>query len=149
MVLETWHIGMSEQCDYSAKVSYAVYNRMGIALKSVFSVSRVTPAYKLSCRQGADNYVICYKVYCGEPQFFHLGDGYQTAKIGTVPTPIGTITLNIAYRVKLLISPQRSSRDIHIEVKDDHFKTDCPPRKLSTAPKPCRMGYRRYDNCST
>jgi autophagy-related protein 13 len=30
---------------------------MGIALKSLLSVSRVTPAYKLSRQQGADDFV--------------------------------------------------------------------------------------------
>lgn len=142
MVLETWFIEMSDQNDPGARISYTVYNRMGIALKSLYTVARATPAYKLSRRQGADNYVICYRVYCTEPQFFQLGDGYQTAKVGCVPTPAGTITISVAYRVKLLISPQKSSKEVPFDVKDDHFKPDTSPKRATT-PKPCRLGYRR------
>ena len=144
MVLETWYIGLhKDQCDTSGRVSFAVYNRMGIVLKSLFSVSRVTPAYRLSRRQGAcsDDYVICYRFYIGDPQFFMLGDEYQSVKVGAVPTPGGTISINLAYRTKLQITPQRSSREVRFEVKDDHFRKDSPKRP--TTPKPCSMGYRR------
>lgn len=146
MVLETWYIGLNkETCDVNARISYTVYNRMGIALKTLFSISRVTPAYKLSRQQGAnaDEYVICYRFYQGDPQFFMLGDNYQTIKVGSVPTPVGTIYINLAYRTKLLITPQKSCKAIPIEVKDDHFKKDNSPRRPTT-PKPCSLGFRRY-----
>lgn len=74
MMLETWCLGvLPEQCDPSVRVTYTVYNRMGILLKSLVSVTRVTPAYKLSRRQGPDSYVICYRIYMGEPQLHNLG----------------------------------------------------------------------------
>lgn len=145
MVLETWYIGLNkETCDVNARISYTVYNRMGIALKTLFSISRVTPAYKLSRQQGAnaDEYVICYRFYQGDPQFFMLGDNYQTIKVGSVPTPVGTIYINLAYRTKLLITPQKSCKAIPIEVKDDHFKKDNSPRRPTT-PKSCSLGFRR------
>ena len=75
MVLETWTLGiLPEQSDPSIRVTYTVYNRMGILLKSLLSVSRITPAYKLSRRQGPDSYVICYRTYTGEPQLHSLGN---------------------------------------------------------------------------
>nr|CAD7459084.1 unnamed protein product [Timema tahoe] len=74
MMLETWCLGVyPEQCDPSVRVTYTVYNRMGILLKSLVSVTRVTPAYKLSRRQGPDSYVICYRIYMGEAQLHNLG----------------------------------------------------------------------------
>lgn len=74
MVLETWSLGvLPEQSDPTIRVTYTVYNRMGILLKSLLSISRVTPAYKLSRRQGPDSYVICYRIYMGEPQLHTLG----------------------------------------------------------------------------
>ncbi|XP_046374124.1 autophagy-related protein 13-like [Haliotis rufescens] len=146
MVLETWYISLNkEQCEPGVKVSYTVYNRMGIALKSLFSVSRVPPAYRLARRQSANgggDYVICYRIYLGDPQFFQLGDGYQSTKVGAIPTPVGTILLNLAYRTKLLISPHKTTKDLPFEVKDDHFKRDASP-KLPTTPKPCSLGFRR------
>ena len=74
MVLETWSLGvLPEHNDPTVRVTYTVYNRMGILLKSLLSVSRVTPAYKLSRRQGPDSYIICYRIYMGEPQLHNLG----------------------------------------------------------------------------
>ncbi|XP_071127805.1 autophagy-related protein 13-like [Mytilus galloprovincialis] len=147
MILETWFISLNhDSCDPNVKVSYAVYNRMSIALKSLLSVSRVTPAYKLSRQQGADDFVICYKIYNGEPQFFMLGDDYKTAKVGSVPTPVGTININLAYRTKLLITPQKTMKEIPFEVKDDHFKKDNVSPKRPTTPKPCSLGYKRNES---
>nr|CAD7591932.1 unnamed protein product [Timema genevievae] len=78
MMLETWCLGVyPEQCDPSVRVTYTVYNRMGILLKSLVSVTRVTPAYKLSRRQGPDSYVICYRIYMGEAQLHNLGESFQ------------------------------------------------------------------------
>ncbi|CAH1777522.1 unnamed protein product [Owenia fusiformis] len=113
---------------------------MGTLLKSLFCITRVTPSYRLSRKQGPDTFIICYRVYTGEPQFEHLGEGYNSIKVGTVATPMGTITISGAYRTKLLISPQTISKDLSNELKDDHFNTDCSPRRYS--PKPCVGGYR-------
>ena len=44
----------------SSKITYTVYNRMGILLKSLIAVSRVTPAYKIARNQGHD-YILCYR----------------------------------------------------------------------------------------
>lgn len=75
MVLEMWSLGLvPEQPDPSVRVTYTVYNRMGILLKSLLSISRITPAYKLSRRQGPDSYIICYRIYIGEPQLHTLGN---------------------------------------------------------------------------
>ena len=74
MVLEAWSLGiLPEQSDPTMRVTYTIYTRMGILLKSLLSVSRVTPAYKLSRRQGPESFIICYKIYMGEPQLHSLG----------------------------------------------------------------------------
>nr|CAD7266927.1 unnamed protein product [Timema shepardi] len=130
MMLETWCLGVyPEQCDPSVRVTYTVYNRMGILLKSLVSVTRVTPAYKLSRRQGPDSYVICYRIYMGEPQLHSLGEGYKQVRVGQLCTPVGTIHLSVSYRTKMTISPQNTGRD-SIMVKSDHFHPDLSPRHL-------------------
>lgn len=74
MVLETWSLGvLPEQSDPTMRVTYTIYNRMGILLRSLLSVSRITPAYKLSRRQSRDSFIICYRIYMGEPQLHSLG----------------------------------------------------------------------------
>ena len=145
MVLEMWSICLdSGQCDSTSKSSHTTYNRMSIVLKSLLVASRATPAYKLSRRQGtcANDYVICYRIYLGDPQMFALGDGFEKKRVGSVPTPFGTISIGLAYRTKLQISPQKTVKESLFDVKDDHFKQDSSPKRPTT-PKPCSQGYRR------
>lgn len=74
MILEVWSLNINtELSDPSIKATYHVYNRMSILLKSLISVTRVTPAYKLSRRQTPESYSIYYRIYCGEPQY-NLGE---------------------------------------------------------------------------
>ncbi|XP_026667363.1 autophagy-related protein 13 homolog isoform X2 [Ceratina calcarata] len=128
MVLETWSLGvLPEHSDPTVRVTYTVYNRMGVLLKSLLSVSRVTPAYKLSRRQSPDSYVICYRIYMGEPQLHTLGDNYKHVRVGQLCTPVGTIHLAVSYRTKMAISPSHTDRD-SIMLKSDHFHSDLSPR---------------------
>ena len=59
----------------------AVYNQMGLLLKSLLCVSRVLPAYKFARSQGPDTHVMCYRVFAGEPSSNPLGSGQQTAHV--------------------------------------------------------------------
>lgn len=128
MVLETWSLGiLPEHSDPTVRVTYTIYNRMGILLKSLLSVSRVTPAYKLSRRQGPDSYVISHRIYMGEPQLHTLGDNYKHVRVGQLCTPVGTIHLSVSYRTKMTISPTHTGRD-SIMLKSDHFHSDLSPR---------------------
>ncbi|XP_056157012.1 autophagy-related protein 13 isoform X2 [Lampris incognitus] len=106
MELETWCLEMNERCDKDIKVSYTVYNRLSLLLKSLLAITRVTPAYKLSRKQGHD-YVILYRIYFGEVQLSGLGEGFQTVRVGVVATPVGTIILSCAYRTNLAFISNR------------------------------------------
>ncbi|XP_071446232.1 autophagy-related protein 13 homolog [Hetaerina americana] len=120
------------------RLSHSVYNRMGLLLRSLLSVTRVTPAYRLSRRQGPDSYVICYRIFIGEPQIHLLGDGFNEFRIGQLSTPLGVLNLSVAYRTKMTISPQHTgvgvgvtgkgeSASPSIMVKSDHFRPDMSP----------------------
>lgn len=106
MELEIWCLEMNEKCDKEIKVSYTVYNRLSLLLKSLLAVTRVTPAYRLSRKQGHE-YVILYRIYFGEVQLNGLGEGFQTVRVGTVGTPVGTVTLSCAYRINLAFMSAR------------------------------------------
>lgn len=139
MVLETWCLGLNERQDSQAKITYTVYNRMGLLLKSLTCVTRVTPAYRLSRKQGTD-FIICYRVYLGDVRVSDLGDGFQSVRVGSIGTPLGTITLSAAYRTKLEI-PERQS----VILKSDHFgwqDTTSPPPSGIDDPLPCVVGGR-------
>lgn len=106
MELETWCLEMNEKCDKDIKVSYTVYNRLSLLLKSLLAITRVTPAYKLSRNQGHD-YVILYRIYFGDVHLSGLGEGFQTVRVGVVGTPVGTLTLSCAYRTNLAFMSTR------------------------------------------
>ena len=142
MGLETWWIEMvnSQEItnlwesinarDHPHNPSLSIYNRMSTLLKSVIAVSHATPAYQLSRRQSPDNYILHYKIYLGKPVFGHLGEGYQKQLVGHVLTPFGRISTTLAYRTKLLLSPQNSQvKDIMSDVVDDHYSSE----KVETA----------------
>ncbi|XP_070930864.1 autophagy-related protein 13 isoform X13 [Macaca nemestrina] len=138
MELEIWCLEMNEKCDKEIKVSYTVYNRLSLLLKSLLAITRVTPAYRLSRKQGHE-YVILYRIYFGEVQLNGLGEGFQTVRVGTVGTPVGTITLSCAYRINLAFMSTRTAGEdtgvIYPSVEDSQevcttsFSTS-PPSQL-------------------
>ncbi|KAM6464451.1 autophagy-related protein 13 isoform 5-T6 [Liasis olivaceus] len=141
MELEIWCLEMNEKCDKETKVSYTVYNRLSLLLKSLLAITRVTPAYRLSRKQGHE-YVILYRVYFGEVQLNGLGEGFQTVRVGTVGTPLGTITLSCAYRINLAFMSTRTAGEENAvtypsvedsqEVCTTSFSTS-PPSQLSSS----------------
>lgn len=121
MILETWHIAlMPETCEYTD--SYTLYNRLETLLKSLIAITRVIPAYRYSRRQSPNTFLIHHRVYTGEPQVHALGENSGNIKIGSISMPIGTLTLNVAYRTVMSISPQCSSVNSSMIVKSDHFR---------------------------
>ena len=71
---------------------------MSIILRSLLTCTRATPIYQLSRKQSVDKYIICYKMYTGEPIFCHLGEHYSKKAIGNIITPIGRLILNVAHQ---------------------------------------------------
>ncbi|EFX69711.1 hypothetical protein DAPPUDRAFT_300844 [Daphnia pulex] len=136
LILENWCLSVNETSEPFNRLSYTVYSRMSLLLKSIISVSRITPAYKLSGRQGADSFVLCYRVFCGEPH--GLGTSTKNCTIGQVDTPIGLYSVLLSYRTQLALSP----KDGAMLVKSDHFD------HLTTdqySPRFCRAADRRRD----
>ncbi|CAI9575356.1 unnamed protein product [Staurois parvus] len=133
MELEVWCLEMNEKCDRDIKVSYTVYNRLSLLLKSLLAVTRVTPAYRLSRKQGHE-YVILYRIYFGDVQLLGLKEGFQAVRVGTVGTPIGTLTLTCAYRTNLAFMSTRGSEEqgtVYPSVEDSQ---DVCTTSFSTSP---------------
>uniref|UniRef100_A0A7N6C057 Autophagy-related protein 13 n=1 Tax=Anabas testudineus TaxID=64144 RepID=A0A7N6C057_ANATE len=145
MELETWCLEMNEKCDKDIKVSYTVYNRLSVLLKSLLAITRVTPAYKLSRKQGHD-YVILYRIYFGEVQLTGLGEGFQTVRVGVVGTPVGTVTLSCAYRTNLAFMSNRQferSAPIMGIIVDHFVDPPCSSQRPANMGQPCN--YRAPD----
>lgn len=154
MVLETWHMGLKalndnkENVDREIKVPHVLYSKMCLALRSLVYTSRITPGYTLSRKQGPDNYIICYKIYYGPPQLHELGPDHQRLKAGRFPTAKGSMSIFVDYRTNMQISQHKTTRQIAIEMKDDHYKAESGSPRKCTAPRPCHPGHRRNKNVS-
>ena len=75
MILEVWSLACNQQlADNTTKLTHSIYNRMGTLLKSLVLVTRSTPAYKLSRKQGSESFKIFYKIYSGNPNIHNLGE---------------------------------------------------------------------------
>lgn len=161
MVLEVWSLDLqlpseSKTNEQVLKVAHQIYNRMSILLKSLISLTRATPAYKLSRRQCPDSYRIFYKVYAEErPQVHALGEGFKNVRVGHLNTIVGNLTMSVAYRTKMTFSPTTTQQHCEsaIMLKSDHFLKDQSPKhvryhgkknngekKLIDIDKPLRLG---------
>ena len=76
MVLEVWTFTLLPESNDTTtiKTPSAVYNALCILIKSVITITRATPAYKLSRRQKTDSYKIFYTIYCEKPDVNILGN---------------------------------------------------------------------------
>ncbi|KPJ09000.1 Autophagy-related protein 13-like [Papilio machaon] len=133
MVLEVWTVKLLPGCDIGLTSVSTIYYRMSIMLKSTLSISRITPAYKLSRSQFKESYKISHRIYGGQPNLDVLGDTHKTIKVSELHTPIGTILIEVVYRTKMTMLPEDRGRYIEhttvnscgdILMKSDHFPTE-------------------------
>ncbi|XP_075985956.1 cytosolic iron-sulfur assembly component galla-1 isoform X1 [Anticarsia gemmatalis] len=123
MVLELWTLELDEtQFDTSLKAMNTVYFRMGILLKSLITVTRITPAYHLSRKQRTESFTIFYRVYNGEPKMKALGESVKKIQAGMLKTPLGAICFSVSYRTNFSISPNRTEKNKILLLKSDHFE---------------------------
>lgn len=123
MVLELWTLELDEtQFDTSLKAMNTVYFRMGILLKSLITITRITPAYHLSRKQRTESFTIFYRVYNGEPKVNALGESVKKIQAGLLKTPLGGLCFTVSYRTNFSISPNRSDKSKMLLLKSDHFE---------------------------
>ncbi|XP_033645562.1 autophagy-related protein 13-like [Asterias rubens] len=138
MVLECWSLVLNDICDPGAKIHYAVYNRLGLLLKSLICVSRVTPAYRIARHQLGADYRVISRMNLREKKLSHLGENFHSLNVGSVATPIGSLVLSVAYRTKLTLSVQQlhTSGVNPVAVKDDYYSNTSPKGRGSSPAMP-------------
>lgn len=99
MVLEIWSFNISKKYE-KIKVTFTVYNKLCLLLRSIISASRATPTYRLTRKQ-SHFFTIGYDIQTTEPQLSDLGECPKCERIGSVPTPSGTVTVTVFYRTSL------------------------------------------------
>lgn len=126
----------------NTNIAQDAYYLMGNMLKSLISLTRATPAYKLSFKgQSADSYVICYRVYeCDDNFQSEILDADQLnhfssiKSLGSIKSICNEISISLRYRTDMNINSESEIKNIAqidenlysstemFTVKDDHFK---------------------------
>ncbi|CAG9792308.1 unnamed protein product [Diatraea saccharalis] len=144
MVLELWTLELDDtQFDTSLKAMNTVYFRMGILLKSLITITRITPAYHLSRKQRTESFTIFYRVYNGEPKIKALGENVKKIQAGSLKTPLGGICFSVQYRTNFSISPNRSEKNKDLILKSDHFELS-PKHVIFDSKKPKDQREKEY-----
>lgn len=133
MVLELWTVKLAPGSGVCTPST--VYYRMSVMLKSTLSISRITPAYKLSRTQHSESYKISHRIYGGEPDYDVLGEKRKSVKVSELHTPIGTLIIEVVYRTKMTILPEAKQKIEYsvpaqndIILKPDHFYAESPKK---------------------
>ena len=103
IILETWQLSTDgENKELKQKNHFSIYNRLGVLLKSVLSISRVLPAFNLAKKNEKD-FGLYFRVH-SEVYSLHQYELNNSLSIGFVKTPIGTIDIKTMYRSKIWLS---------------------------------------------
>ncbi|XP_044752171.1 autophagy-related protein 13 homolog [Coccinella septempunctata] len=135
LLVETWCIRLSpEYSDPNPKITtFNVYNQIGILLKSLLSVTRIIPAFRLSLmtKETCDMH---YRMYEEEPDFGGLGDDCKQITIGRIFTPIGTLQITVDYKPKIIITQtsKPSVEESSMIYESNYFSADSEPKSKFT-----------------
>lgn len=103
IILETWQLSTDgENKELKHKNHFSIYNRLGVLLKSVLSISRVLPAFNLAKKNEKD-FALYFRVH-SEVYSLHQYELNNSLSIGFVKTPIGTVNIKTMYRSKIWLS---------------------------------------------
>lgn len=124
-------------------IIYNLYNKMSLMLKSLISVTRATPAYKLSQRgQSADSYIICYRVYRCDSFSANLPNEEESPhfsslkNLGSIRSAFNELFISFIYRTDLTIDSKAVNEALNANItsvpkspqllplKKDHFKKE-------------------------
>lgn len=130
MVLENWILSNEPNGDdvqpMSSNQSLTVYSRMSMLLKSIITLTRATPAYKISCRDQGTELVICYRVFETTDPMESIRDSSDKfsseAVIGAILSNYNTLSMSLVYRKDLSTTGTRQQSTNLMPLKPDHFK---------------------------
>ncbi|XP_042902371.1 autophagy-related protein 13 homolog [Parasteatoda tepidariorum] len=143
LALEEWNIRQvysqtfwDPRYKVSAEIE-VIFRKLYMLLKSVIPVTRANPAFKMSLQHKKYNYVMMYRIYSGEPRISQLGINPVKYKLGEVHTPVGTMSVSVAYRSdqEMTIEPKNSEKENSFMLNSDYFNLDLSPKRLSSAPR--------------
>ncbi|XP_026760097.2 autophagy-related protein 13 homolog [Galleria mellonella] len=123
IVLELWTFHLDEaDFDMSLKAINAIYIRMGILLKSLITITRMSPVYHLSRVQRSEPFTIFYRVYNGKSNVKALGTSVKKMQTAMLKTPLGGIYFKVEYIANFSIIPNKCQYTGTLLLKSDHFE---------------------------
>ena len=99
-LLESWSISFTQKTDLNVKSPFTVYNKLALLLKSVISVSRSLPAYKLTRRKEKD-FSFSYKISAHELEPLRGVRIPASTRVGSVSTQFGTVWLSVQFQTAI------------------------------------------------
>ena len=140
MVLEYWLltneslIPPKTRDTVASEEVFTVYNRLTLLLKSIITLTRATPIYKISnSGQGPDTFVICYRIFDTAGPIEDLIEEKdknrysRVIKLGNVSSHCNRISVSFSYRTNMATcSDDKSQSGPLMPVKMDHFRTESP-----------------------
>lgn len=96
-LLESWNISFTQKTDQNVKNAFTVYNKLALLLKSVISVSRSLPAYRLTRRKERD-FSFSYKICSHEVEPARATRMPAITRIGSVTTQFGTLLFSVQFQ---------------------------------------------------
>lgn len=113
---------------------YDIYNRMSILLKSLISLTRATPAHKISSGQSPETFVICYRIFdssettmdklISEKSKNHFSPHIS---LGSVVSHLNELNVSFVYRTEMNSCNEnviQTSEPKILPIHTDHFKDD-------------------------
>ncbi|XP_062512621.1 autophagy-related protein 13-like isoform X2 [Corticium candelabrum] len=103
LVLENWTIILRKRSERNVGHPSVVYSRLGLLLRSILSVSRTLPAYRMARKQ-MDGMTLAYRLHSETSGRASLGEGYRSLSLGAVSSVIGSLSVVIDYRTSMVLS---------------------------------------------
>lgn len=137
LVLENWTLGINlGEPSSDNKNSAGLYNAANLLLKSLVSVTRAMPAYKISRSQDPNHYIIYYRISMGTLSDSMLGPNYKVLKFGRITCRRGVLYIISKYRTNMVISA-----DMKPPVRNDPKPNIIEkPKRAIDLTKPMKMG---------
>lgn len=135
--LESWVMSVDDE--KQPNISTEFYHQLGTLLRSAAAAARVTPMYRYFVKkQGQDTFVILYRIFKGSMPA-ELGKNSKEVSIGALPSPVGTVHLDLIYRTDMTIP--EASLPVKSSERPDKAALVSQRKSLHTDELPCRPSF--------
>ncbi|GMR60764.1 hypothetical protein PMAYCL1PPCAC_30959 [Pristionchus mayeri] len=107
--LEEWQISVdSEDKDPTVSMSN-LYHQLGVLLRSCAIAARMTPLSRYYVKkQSSESFVVLYRILDTPGTAFHSSEEYNLRQLAKLPSPYGTLSVNLYFKQKVEASPRKS-----------------------------------------